>query len=412
MGNIPAHLPSRLAITLWDFSWYTKAGAGEPYADLDVAFAEAVERGYNAVRICAAPLYLFGPVGLPEELGISGLGPSPAGGYYGEGTRWYDVPGGYTLPLRQRLLDLFDAAARHDCVVILSTWEYQQSPSFAATDAWWRAIDAIPHERRLDALARASAALVGFLEEHGHRERIAFVELHNEVDFSRVPSANGAIDDAIAVFRAAAPGHLATVSYGKPPHLDMAAVPGSVQVGQFHVYAYGVLDALQREIDLQETGSDGFPNAALRRLLTADAPSWEDYGRPEAWRLEATVITDQMLYGYDNIDATRWDLWLYDHYGAHREEMHREIESRVTALAAWCRRHDVPLVIGEGWVGYTPLRAGFEEGPVGNDLAEHGLRAAVEAGAWGAVLCSNAAPHHPFWADVAWQRRMNEQLRA
>ncbi|WP_223359032.1 cellulase-like family protein [Leifsonia sp. ZF2019] len=411
MGKLPAHLPARLAITLWDFSWYTRAGSGEPYADLDTAFAEAVERGYNAVRICAAPLYLFGPVDLPADLGISGLGATPAGGIYGEGTRWYDVPGGYAVPLLDRLVELFEAAARHGCVVILSTWEYQQSPSFAATDAWWRAIDAIPVQRRLDALARASAALVRFLEERGHGERIAFVELHNEVDFSRVPADSAAIDDAIAVFRTAAPGHLVTVSYGMPPHLDMAAVPESLQVGQFHVYAYGVLDALQREIDLRETGSEGFPNPALRRLLRADAPRWEDYGRPEAWRLEATVITDQMLYGYDNIDATRWDLWLYDNYGAHREEMRREIRSRVTAVAAWCRRRDVPLVIGEGWVGYTPLRAGFEEGPVGKDLAEVGLRAAVEAGAWGAVLCSNAAPHHPFWADVEWQRQANRELR-
>ena len=56
----PAHLPERLTISLWDFSWYTRAGAGEPYADLDAAFAETVERGYNAVRICAAPLLTFG----------------------------------------------------------------------------------------------------------------------------------------------------------------------------------------------------------------------------------------------------------------------------------------------------------------------------------------------------------------
>jgi len=26
---------------------------------------------------------------------------------------------------------------------------------------------------------------------------------------------------------------------------------------------------------------------------------------------------------------------------------------------------------------------------------------------WGVVACSNAAPHHPMWADAAWQRRMN-----
>lgn len=408
----PAHLPSRLAIALWDFSWYTRAGAGEPYADLDAAFAATVERGYTTVRICAAPLYLYGGLGLPDELTISGLGPTPAGGYYGQATRWYDVPGGYRLALRQRLLDLVAAARRHGCSVILSTWEFQQSPAFSADDAWWRAIDAIPFDDRMSALADASIALLADLDRAGLAEQVAFVELHNEVDFSRVPDDPAAIDTAVARVSAAFPAVPVTVSYGKPPHLDMASLPASLQVGQFHIYAYGVLDALQRRIDLRATGSDGFPNAALRELQLPDAPTWERYGRPEEWRLEATVITDQMLYGYDHIDPVRWDAWLYDHYAVYRELMLREIESRVVAAAAWTRRQGVPLVIGEGWVGYTPLHAGFEEGPVGKELAEHGLRVASEQGAWGAVLCSNAAPHHPMWADVAWQRRMNDEWRS
>jgi hypothetical protein len=48
-------LPDRLAISLWDFSWYVRTGPGEPFEDLDAAFAQAVERGYNTVRICAMP---------------------------------------------------------------------------------------------------------------------------------------------------------------------------------------------------------------------------------------------------------------------------------------------------------------------------------------------------------------------
>ena len=27
-------------------------------------------------------------------------------------------------------------------------------------------------------------------------------------------------------------------------------------------------------------------------------------------------------------------------------------------------------------------------------------------GAWGTVVCSNAAPHHPMWQDVELQRRL------
>jgi hypothetical protein len=28
------------------------------------------------------------------------------------------------------------------------------------------------------------------------------------------------------------------------------------------------------------------------------------------------------------------------------------------------------------------------------------------------VLSSNAAPHHPQWSDVAWQRRLNAEILA
>ena len=56
----PAHLPERLMITLWDRFWYVPTGPGEPFEDLDRAFAEAVERGYNTIRICAMPYLLFG----------------------------------------------------------------------------------------------------------------------------------------------------------------------------------------------------------------------------------------------------------------------------------------------------------------------------------------------------------------
>ena len=412
IGTIPNHLPPRLVITLWDFSWYTQAGPGEPYADLDRVFRESAERGYNAVRICAAPLYLFGPTALPADLAISGWGARPGGSYFGDQTRWYNVAGGYALPLAERLLELFAAARRHGFVVILSSWEYQQSPSFAANDAWWRAIDAVPTSERMEVLASATIRLLEFLDRNEHRDLVAFVELHNEVDFSRVPSDTGSLERAVSRVSTAFPDLLTTVSYGKPPHLDMASLPGGLQVGQFHIYAYGVLDALQAEIDIRASGTEDFPNAALRRLLRDDAPTWPGYGRPEAWRLDATVVTDQMLYGYDNVDPDRWDLWLYDRYANFREQMHGEIRSRVTAVAAWARREEVPVVFGEGWVGYTPLQADFEDGPVGKDLAEAGLHHAVDAGAWGAVLTSNGAPHHPLWADVAWHRRASTILSA
>lgn len=417
-GAPPSHLPSRLTITLWDFSWYTRAEDGGPYASLDAACAKAAQLGYNTLRICAAPLLLFGALGLDDlaaDLEIEGLGTAPDGGFYGRGTRWYDAPGGYRLNLRERLLELFDAAARHGLVVILASWEYQQSPAFARSPRWFEAIDAVPLQDRYRVLADSWDRLIGALTTAGHRDRIAMVELHNEVDFSILPALAEGGTKELQRLRELHPDLLVTASYGKPPHLAMHTVPDGLGAAQFHVYSYGVLDALQQEIDIRSEGAAGFPNPAfpnpaLAALLRPGAPSAADYGRLAEWKYRATVVTDQMFYGYDWIDPDAWDTWLYNGYGEYREVMRREIESRVIAIAAWARWKNVPAVVGEGWIGYTPLHGTFEEGPVGRDLAERGINAALDHGVWGMVLCSNAAPHHPMWADEAWQVRMNRRI--
>lgn len=414
-GGVPEHLPAHLAITLWDFSWYTRAGIGEPFEDIERAMAETVERGYNAVRICAAPLLVAGGLGLDglaEDLPIEGLGAAPDGGYYGRRTRWYDAPGGYRIDVRSRLFELLDSARRHGVSVILAGWEYQQSTAFSGDPRWFEAIDAVPLAERYRVLGDAWDRLLAEIEAAGLAEVVAFTELHNEVDFSILPPIADGGEAALERLRARHPGALITASYGKPPHLAMHRLSPSLGVAQFHVYSYGVLDALQRRIDIRSEGTEGFPNAELRALLRDDAPTFADYGRPADWKLRATVITDQMIYGYDWIDAAAWDSWLETHSGEYRELMLREIESRVVAIAEWARWRGVPAVVGEGWVGYTPRDGRFEEGHHGLTLAEHGIRTALANGVWGVVACSNAAPHHPMWADVAWQRRTNALVTA
>nr|WP_246414230.1 cellulase-like family protein [Microbacterium thalassium] len=400
---------------MWDFSWYTQAGPGEPYADLDAAVVDAAELGYNAVRICAAPLLLFGGLGLDDLAGaleIEGLGASPAGGFFGQRTRWYDTPGGFTIDLRARLLALFDAAERHGIVIILASWEYQQSPAFAAEPEWFETIDAIPLDARYRVLADAWDRMIGWLTTHGHRDRIALVELHNEVDFSILPDLADGGAAQVERLRTRHPDLVVTASYGKPPHLAMHRVPDGLGAAQFHVYSYGVLDELQSLLDIRAEGSEGFPNAALRSMLRPDAPTPEAYGRAADWKYRATVVTDQMIYGYDWIDETAWDAWLFDHYAPYEQVMRREIASRTIAIAAWARWKNIPAVVGEGWVGYTPLHGTFEESGIGRALAEHGIDTAIAHGVWGVVLCSNAAPHHPMWQQREWQRTMTARILA
>lgn len=283
-----------MAITLWDFSWYTQAGPGEPFADLDRAFAETVDRGFNTVRICAMPFLLFsGRVDDPETLQVRGLGEE-----FGQRTRWYNVRGGYPLDGRRRLVELFEAAARHDCKVIVSSWEYQQSPSFADTDAWHRALAEVPGPDRAEAVAEALAGLLDFLTERGLADGVAYVEVHNEVDnCSLVPAEGdsthsthyarlrGPLERAVKLLQARHPGIPVTYSLGEPWPDEIDDLPDQAQLAHFHFYVYGVLGALYTAVGLWH-GTEAAPETPIW-----PTPNWPPCCAPTRPRSPTTSRT-------------------------------------------------------------------------------------------------------------------------
>ncbi|MEH0414927.1 cellulase-like family protein [Streptomyces scabiei] len=394
-----------MTITLWDFSWYTQAGPGEPFADLDRAFAEAVDRGFNTVRVCAMPFLLFsGRVKDPESIQVRGLGEE-----FGQRTRWYDVRGGYPLDGRRRLVELFEAAARHDCKVIVSSWEYQQSPSFADTDAWYRALAEVPGPDRAEAVAESLAGLLDFLTERGLAEQVAYVEVHNEVDnCSLVPRdgvthyayLHGPLDRAVQLLRTRHPGVTVTYSLGEPWPSEIDDLPEGAQVAHFHFYVYGVLGALYEAVGL------GHGTRPPPRRPPGRPPSWRPccapthppspttsrtspgVWRPPASRANCSTRTTGSTPTAGTCGSTRTT-------AAHRQTMRETLASWVDSVAAFAARRGIPAVLGEGVVGYTPLLTRFEEDAVGKDIAEFVVDRCLAAGFRGVVLTSNAAPHHP-----------------
>ncbi|MQA04999.1 MAG: hypothetical protein GEV07_20515 [Streptosporangiales bacterium] len=411
---VPDHLPERLTVTLWDFSWYVRTAPGDAFADLDGCFAEAVRRGYNTIRICAMPYLLFGTGIDPSALTFT-----PLGGEYGQRTRWYDVKGTATLDGRQHLLDLFAAARRHDCYLIVSSWEYQQSPCFLDGPAWADALAAVaPHDRPA-ALADALADLVDFLAEHGLDDRVAFVELHNEVQVGKLtdvadnrifalPVLRPLLEGGIERFKKRHPGQLVTANYAGVPVGHMRHLPENVDVAVFHPYVYGVLDELISTYHLRD--DEPFDEQRLHReLLRGGAPPLEEWlpPEPDRWRMRATIMRHRELYAHDWCDPVKWDRWLYDHYGEHRIAMEQKLTMWLDVARDWAQPRGIPLVFGEGWVGYTPLLGTFEEGPVGAAFCERAVAESARVGAWGTLVCSNAAPQHPMWADIDLQQRLN-----
>ncbi|KQQ05559.1 MULTISPECIES: cellulase-like family protein [unclassified Rathayibacter] len=411
------HIPDQLTITLWDFSWYVRTGPGEPFEDLDAAFAGALQRGYNTIRICAMPFLLFG-----TDIDTSALKLGPLGGGYAQHVRWYDVKTPTVIDARQHLLALFEAAKKHDVFVIVSSWEYQQSSAFAEDRAWFDALMAVPPEERAERLAEAHANLIAFLREHDLDDRIAFVELHNEVqaghlteglEYENLDEATLALRPrltrGIDRFHELAPGVPCSVNYAHVPVGGMRGIPWNSDVLVVHPYIYGVLDDFIRDFALRRPIEEFEQERAAETFLLDGAPPIAEWTLPpeSQWKLTATIVGKGEIYAHDWGDAERIDLFLYEHYGRHQLEMEATLKTWIAVAADHAAMRGIPLVFGEGWVGYTPLEGRFEEGPVGAEYCRLAMRESRRVGARGSIVCSNAAPQHPMWDDVALQLECN-----
>jgi hypothetical protein len=424
MSQVKAHLPRKLTITMWDFSWYTMTMPGEPYHDLEQCFKEAVERGYNTIRICAMPFLLFTAEGpRAGTLAFSNLG------QVGVRTRWYNCKGGAELDGRSHLLQLFHYAQQYNVFIILSSWEYQQSPSFLRTPELFKVLQAITPQDRFMALAHSIDQLITYVKDAGYNDQIAYVELHNEIEFGRLSQI--AVDAGISdrhlgrSIQFTKPYVQEALTYLQTRHSELLItgcytlnepyskdyLPDNEQVAHFHMYINGVLQLLMEETGIRNPDIP-FPNALVRSMLRDDAPAFVDYVLPEGeeWRLHENPVGLKLLYIHDWCDPVKWDLYLYEHYALYKQAMLQKLDERFAEASDWAHHHRLPIVIGEGYVGYTPLLAQFEEGPVGKSIAEYAIQKGMELGFWGMVLCSNCAPHHPFWSDITWQQKWNQYI--
>ncbi|QAY64568.1 hypothetical protein ET495_16710 [Xylanimonas allomyrinae] len=424
---IPSHIPEKLTITLWDFSWYTRTGPGEPFEDLDAAFLQSAERGYNTIRICAMPFLLFGTSHGGESASFG-----PLGGQYAQNVRWYDVKHRVTMNARDHLISLFEAAKRHGFFVIVSSWEYQQSSAFYGDASWFDELMAVDLSNRPAVLARCIADMVDFLASRDLADRIAFVELHNEVQFGFLANAlpDGEVQPGFAtgglsngmdpvldlkerltagldLFHDRHPGIAVTVNYAGVPAGVMRGIPENIDVAVFHPYVYGVLDEFTARFKLRDESR--FSTAVVRPLLRSGAPDYVDWQPPaeDAWRKRATIVGKPEIYVHDWCDVEAVDRYLYERFQNHHYAMLTKLDLWIDVAADFAASRGIPLVFAEGWVGYTPLHSWYEEGPIGAEFCRIAARKSNEIDAWGYIVCSNAAPHHPMWGEAALQRQCN-----
>jgi hypothetical protein len=233
-------------------------------------------------------------------------------------------------------------------------------------------------------------------------------------DFDAVTAAlTPRLDRGLAEFHRQQPAHPVTVNYAHVPVAVMRALPARIDVLVTHPYVYGVLDEVTAAFDLRGDLAD-FPSEAVTAagLLRAGAPEPTSWVLPEevAWKREATIVGKPEIYLMDWVDERAFDRFLYERYQVHHLEMVGRLRTWLDVAADHAAARGIPAVFGEGWVGYTPLHGDFEEGPIGAAFCRLAIKESVRIGAWGTIVCSNAAPQHPMWGDVVLQRECNERF--
>lgn len=231
-------LPRRLTICVWGHAWYMRARSGEPFEDLEAAFQRMVELGYNTVRICALPFLLF----------RSRLGTLPVTFEAVDA----DVAGSSATEVRlsslrieqDRLLEVFRLAKRYNCFVIASSWEYRRDPSLGMDRAWLGELIGVEADERATVLGEAWKDLVDLLDRNQLTDRLAFLELHSDVeagyltddlpgDRPPVIELEERLDLGMEVFRSRHLGVSMTVAYAHVPVGQMRGVPENADVAVF-----------------------------------------------------------------------------------------------------------------------------------------------------------------------------------
>lgn len=103
-----------LTIAMWDYSWLQCNHPGGSFEDLAQCVEQAAERGYNTLRVDVFPHYY-----------LKGQHSFPQSGQNRRIRTWGDVlvPEGYTVDVREKVIELADLCRKYDIWLGLDTWK-------------------------------------------------------------------------------------------------------------------------------------------------------------------------------------------------------------------------------------------------------------------------------------------------
>ncbi len=410
-GVLPGHLPPKLSISYWHH-WLYRAQPGGPYADLGKCVLGLKERGFNAVRLNLPLTCAFRLDGAPR-------GPvdfeRPVPGYGEE----IDAGTGGRRDVLERLTHLLELARKHDVWAILTSWEFQNSICLK-DPAVHADLAAVPKERRFLYLAGQHDRLLTFLKAKSLAERIAFVEIHNEPEFSALPQgAEGKRlhEEAIAFLRSRHPEILVSADFASH---DYTVVPDNAQVFDQHIYAgAGWHSSLYNQTITNPAVDVHNPRAfePLRQILKEEIIPFDAFKTAlgtKMMRLDNKEVTDgwlKMRWLWENLDVAKWDAFMAESFPEWKSRIWEKAERHFAEDAADGKRRGLPLVLDEGGFFWPPANSRWELTSDGLSLFDHFADLAIRHGYWGFMPGTYCGPEHLLWRErPEWLRQVNTRF--
>jgi len=159
---------TRLAISMWDFSWLFANFPGGAYEDLERRVAEAAERGYNTLRVDCFPSRF------PEEESRFEKNWDPAV----NAPQWGERPVTITCNVRKKVAELAEACRKHKVWLGLDSWDIL---SMLGRDNSDFVIQEADEEREFTRYGEVWVKALKMMRDDGVLERAVWIAPMNEV---------------------------------------------------------------------------------------------------------------------------------------------------------------------------------------------------------------------------------------
>lgn len=400
-------LPKKLAICSWQWAWVTSALPDEPYGDLEAVMVELKERGFNTIRIDAGLNWCFRADGTPRgEVQFRQMLPG-----YSSRFRVINGRGGGRHDVLKRVIRLMQLAEKYDVYVILTSWEYMHSTAALADPQLRAEVFGVPEEERLMRLARHHDRLIRVLKDKGLHKQIAYVEPHNEVDYSNLVKGEAGEKlhaDAIALLRNAHPDILVSGDFGGD---NGETIADNVQVYDHHIYAGS---AVYRDLGAGTVLHPDFDPNNPRKSELVDYLLEERYVPYDKFTVRGwagSEVWSARLWLYYNLDIARFDRWMLQRYAEMEPQLKETARKRYAFHADQAARLRLPVVVEEGGFFCAPLNSRWEESEQGLAYLDFLTDLAIQHDFWGFLPTTYNGPECPlWWANAKWLAENNSRF--